>query len=227
MKHKSFCFGGQLLGQHMSILGGAGQDIGGGHSSPPCCCIGRFVIGHLKLTTMGLGQHLWSGPGQAGWHIGGGGQHGDGGHFGLQGLTMTQQGGNGLQHGTGQSLLPGIFLGGGQQLLRMGRTIIAGEGQTGPQHEDFWHGSRQLSGGQQASGGQHFGGQIGGLTTKAIFLQQGGGQHGGGMKHLRLGRIQGSGRHGGGQQTLGNIGIAGHRGGHGFIGAQQGPLASG
>jgi len=36
----------------------------------------------------------------------------------------------------------------------------------------------------------NFGGQMGGLTTKAIFLQHGGGQHGGGMKHLRLADLQ-------------------------------------
>lgn len=42
---------------------------------------------------------------------------------------------------------------------------------------------------------------MGELTTKAIFLQHGLGQHGGGMKHFRLGLMQGSGQQGGGQHT--------------------------
>lgn len=57
MKHMPFCFGGQLLGQQLSILGGLGQEIGMGQFSL-CCCMGLWVEGHLILTTVGFGQHL-------------------------------------------------------------------------------------------------------------------------------------------------------------------------
>jgi hypothetical protein len=53
----SVCRGGQEVAQHMSIFGGCGNEICWGHSSP-LGAIGPWEVGHLKLTTIGLGQHL-------------------------------------------------------------------------------------------------------------------------------------------------------------------------
>lgn len=125
MKHMSRSLGGQLLEQHMSILGGDGHETCWGQSSRGA--MGLTEVGHLKLTTMGFGQHLtekaaerlmkvtlwemrWSmelgrrrgadlgsGWGHAGAQSVGGGQQGEGGHLGWHGFTITQQGGRGLQ----------------------------------------------------------------------------------------------------------------------------------
>jgi hypothetical protein len=66
-----------------------------------------------------------------------------------------------------------ILTGNDRQNYTECKPIIAGDGHTGPQQDvGLWHGSQQGLGGQHGNGGQHFGGQIGGLTTKAIFLQQ-------------------------------------------------------
>jgi len=131
----------------------------------------------LKEMTIGLGQqeglqgpHGLHGSGQ---NRGGGGQQTGGQHAGLQGFTMTQHGGSGLQQGTGQQLA--LVLGEGGQEDRIGLTIMQGGGQEGSGqqndgrlqdggqqgigHGGLQHGSRTGPQGGHKGIGQHLGGQ--------------------------------------------------------------------
>ncbi len=123
--HISVCLGGQGCGQQLELSVLITGHLMSEHpSSPLLLFIGHCAVGHLKETTIGLGQQRGSGRGQDMPQTGGGGQQGLCGQRGWQGLTMTQQGGNGLQQGIGHCWALGILGGGGQQLFRIGRTKL-------------------------------------------------------------------------------------------------------
>lgn len=101
----SIDLGGQLVEQHMSILGGAGQVTWSGQSVMSLLCLGQHLLSHVR-TTFGLhgagrGQH-GAGPPQESHggghpppgHVGGGAHKHGRGHCGASG------GGHiGRQHG--------------------------------------------------------------------------------------------------------------------------------